>query len=106
MEKEVKITSKMKVVINAIREMGGKGFAREVLNFLDANSAERTDLRTFNAVNATLAYVKKAGLLNSAKDVCGEGEDARMLSVYSFFVFFLLFDEEDEEEKDIVEDAE
>lgn len=83
MEKEVKITSKMKVVINAIREIGGKGFAREILNFLDANDAERTDLRTFNAVNATLAYVKKAGLLNSAKEVYGEGEDAKMLTVYS-----------------------
>lgn len=83
MEKEVKITSKMKVVINAIREIGGKGFAREILNFLDTNDAERTDLRTFNAVNATLAYVKKAGLLNGAKEVYGEGEDAKMLTVYS-----------------------
>ena len=83
MEKEVKITSKMKIVINAIREIGGKGFAREVLNFLDANNAERTDLRTFNAVNATLAYVKKAGLLNSAKEVYGEGEDAKMLTKYT-----------------------
>ena len=79
MEKEVKITSKMKVVINAIREMGGKGFAREVLNFLDTNSAERTDLRTFNAVNATLAYVKKAGLLDSAKAVYN---DEKMLTKY------------------------
>ena len=49
MEKEVKITSKMKVVINAIREIGGKGFAREILNFLDTNDAERTDLRTFSS---------------------------------------------------------
>lgn len=106
MEKEVKITSKMKVVINAIREMGGKGFAREVLNFLDTNNAERTDLRTFNAVNATLAYVKKAGLLNSAKEVYGEGEDAKMLTVYSVNENTPSFDEEDEEEKDIVEDAE
>lgn len=105
MEKEVKITSKMKIVINAIREIGGKGFAREVLDFLEANQADRTELKTFNAVNATLAYVKKAGLLDSVKAVYGEGEDAKMLTKYSVNENTPSFDE-DEEEKDIVEDAE
>lgn len=83
MEKEVKITSKMRTAIEAIRAIGGKGFAREVLNYLDSNFADREDLRTFNAVNATLAYVKKAGLLDSVKAVYGEGEDAKMLTQYA-----------------------
>lgn len=101
MEKEVKITSKMKVAINAIREIGGKGFAREVLNFLDANQADRTELKTFNAVNATLAYAKKAGLLDSVKAVYN---DEKMLTKYSVNDNTPSFEEE--EEKDIVEDAE
>lgn len=101
MEKEVKITSKMKVAINAIRKIGGKGFAREVLNFLDANQADRTELKTFNAVNATLAYAKKAGLLDSVKAVYN---DEKMLTKYSVNDNTPSFEEE--EEKDIVEDAE
>lgn len=101
MEKEVKITSKMKMAINAIREIGGKGFAREVLNFLDANQADRTELKTFNAVNATLAYAKKAGLLDSAKAVYN---DEKMLTKYSVNDNTPSFEEEKEE--DIVEDAE
>lgn len=101
MEKEVKITSKMKMAINAIREIGGKGFAREVLNFLDANQADRTELKTFNAVNATLAYAKKAGLLDSVKAVYN---DEKMLTKYSVNDNTPSFEEE--EEKDIVEDAE
>lgn len=101
MEKEVKITSKMKMVLVAIKEMGGKGFAREVLNFLDANQADRTELKTFNAVNATLAYAKKAGLLDSVKAVYN---DEKMLTKYSVNDNTPSFEEE--EEKDIVEDAE
>lgn len=101
MEKEVKITSKMKMVLVAIKEMGGKGFAREVLNFLDANQADRTELKTFNAVNATLAYAKKAGLLDSVKAVYN---DEKMLTKYSVNDNTPSFEEEEEE--DIVEDAE
>lgn len=99
MEKEVKITSKIKMVLVAIKEMGGKGFAREVLNFLDANQADRTELKTFNAVNATLAYAKKAGLLDSVKAVYN---DEKMLTKYSVNDNTPSF----EEEEDIVEDAE
>lgn len=101
MEKEVKITSKMKMVLVAIKEMGGKAFAREVLNYLDANQADRTELKTFNAVNATLAYAKKAGLLDSVKAVYN---DEKMLTKYSVNDNTPSFEEE--EEKDIVEDAE
>lgn len=101
MEKEVKITSKMKMVLVAIKEMGGKGFAREVLNFLDANQADRTELKTFNAVNATLAYAKKAGLLDSVKAAYN---DEKMLTKYSVNDNTPSFEEEKEE--DIVEDAE
>lgn len=99
MEKEVKITSKMKMVLVAIKEMGGKAFAREVLNYLDANQADRTELKTFNAVNATLAYAKKAGLLDSVKAVYN---DEKMLTKYSVNDNTPSF----EEEEDIVEDAE
>lgn len=101
MEKEVKITSKMKMVLVAIEEMGGKAFAREVLNYLDANQADRTELKTFNAVNATLAYAKKAGLLDSVKAVYN---DEKMLTKYSVNDNTPSFEEEEEE--DIVEDAE
>lgn len=101
MEKEVKITSKMKMVLVAIKEMGGKAFAREVLNYLDANQADRTELKTFNAVNATLAYAKKAGLLDSVKAVYN---DEKMLTKYSVNDNTPSFEEE--EEKDMVEDAE
>lgn len=101
MEKEVKITSKMKMVLVAIKEMGGKAFAREVLDYLDANQADRTELKTFNAVNATLAYAKKAGLLDSVKAVYN---DEKMLTKYSVNDNTPSFEEE--EEKDIVEDAE
>lgn len=101
MEKEVKITSKMKMVLVAIKEMGGNAFAREVLNYLDTNQADRTELKTFNAVNATLAYAKKAGLLDSVKAVYN---DEKMLTKYSVNDNTPSFEEE--EEKDIVEDAE
>lgn len=76
----VKITGKMKYAIEALREVNeGKGaFAREVLNHLNAKEPKRTELPTFNAVNATLAYCVKAGLLNSKKGVY----DEKMLTQY------------------------
>lgn len=77
---EVKITSKMKMVLVAIKEMGGSGFARDVLEYLNANQPDRAELKTFNAVNATLAYAKKAGLLDSAKAVYKE---EKMLTKYT-----------------------
>lgn len=80
MEREIKITAKMELVMKALREINeGEGaFAREVLNYLDANCADRADLKTFNGVNATLAYCVKAGLLNSKKGVY----DEKMLTQY------------------------
>ena len=95
---EVKVTSKMKMVLVAIKEMGGKAFAREVLNYLDANQADRTELKTFNAVNATLAYARKAGLLDASKAVYNE---EKMLTKYAVNANTPSFEEED-----IVEDAE
>lgn len=78
--KDVKITGKMRMVLEAIQEMGGTGFAREVLEYLDKNKAERTELKTFNAVNATLAYARKAGLLDASKAVYN---DEKMLTKYA-----------------------
>lgn len=78
--KDVKITSKMEYAIKTLREVNeGKGaFAREVLEYLNAKEPKRTDLPTFNAVNATLAYCVKAGLLNSKKGVFND----KMLTQY------------------------
>ena len=95
---EVKVTSKMKMVLVAIKEMGGKAFAREVLNYLNANQPDRAELKTFNAVNATLAYAKKAGLLDSAKAVYRE---EKMLTKYTANDNTPSFDEDEP-----VEDAE
>lgn len=79
MEK-IKITAKMKEVINAVKSVRGEGaFAREILNFLDESQADRTELKTFNSVNATLAYCAKAGVLTSSKGVFGD----KMLTKYA-----------------------
>ena len=96
--KEVKITSKMKMVFKAIKEIGGAAFAREVLNYLDANEADRADLKSFNAVNATLAYARKAGLLDASKAVYNE---EKMLTKYAVNANTPSFEDED-----IAEDAE
>lgn len=80
MEKEIKITAKMELVMKALREVNeGKGaFAREVLNYLNEHYADRVELKTFNGVNATLAYCVKAELLSSKKGVY----DEKMLTQY------------------------
>ena len=77
--KDIKLTGKMEMALKAMKAMGGTGFAREVLEYLEANEAKRVDLKTFNAVNATLAYCVKAGLLTSAKGVYKD----KMLTKYS-----------------------
>lgn len=80
MEREIKVTAKMELAMRALREVNeGEGaFAREILIYLNENYADRADLKTFNGVNATLAYCVKAGLLNSKKDVY----DEKMLTKY------------------------
>ena len=88
----------MEMVLKAVKEMGGAAFAREVLNYLDANYADRADLKSFNAVNATLAYARKAGLLDASKAVYNE---EKMLTKYAVNANTPSFEEED-----IVEDAE
>lgn len=79
MDKEVKVTGKMEMAIKTVKEMGGKAFAREVLEYLDANYADRAELKTFNAVNATLAACAGKGLATKAKGVFRE----KMLTQYS-----------------------
>lgn len=79
---EVKVTEKMTTVINTVKELGGKAFAREVLNYLDENYADRTELKSFNAVNATLAACAGKGLASKAKAVCGD----KMLTQYTVSV--------------------
>lgn len=92
---EVKITSKMKMVLQAVKEIGGAAFAREVLNYLDANHADRADLKSFNAVNATLAYARKAGLLDASKAVYNE---EKMLTKYAVNANTPSFDEDEPKE--------
>jgi hypothetical protein len=82
MDKEVKVTGKMEMAINTVKEMGGKAFAREVLEYLDANYADRAELKTFNAVNATLAACAGKGLATKAKGVFRE----KMLTQYTVAV--------------------
>lgn len=78
--KEIKITAKMELVMKVLRDVNeGEGaFAREILAYLDENFADRTDLKTFNGVNATLAYCVKVGLLSSKKGVFND----KMLTKY------------------------
>lgn len=92
---EVKITSKMEMVLKAVQAIGGAAFAREVLNYLDANQADRADLKSFNAVNATLAYARKAGLLDASKAVYN---DEKMLTKYAVNASTPSFDEEAQED--------
>ena len=40
---EFKRTPKMELAIKAVQEMEGDAFARDVLNFLDENYADRTE---------------------------------------------------------------
>lgn len=77
--KEVKVTAKMETAVNAVKELGGKAYAREVLEYLDANYADRADLKTFNAVNATLAACAGKGLVNKAKGLFND----KLLTQYS-----------------------
>lgn len=72
MDKEVKVTAKMATTIDAVKALGGKAIAKEVLAYLDTNAADRADLKTVNAINATLAYAAKAGII--AKDKVAVGD--------------------------------
>jgi hypothetical protein len=71
-----KVTDNMVVVYGALKEMGGKGFAREVLNFLTEKGVAG---KTFNGVNATLAALAGKGIVTKAKGVLGE----KMLTEYT-----------------------
>lgn len=77
--KEVKVTAKMETAVNAVKELGGKAYAREVLEYLNTKYADRTDLKTFNAVNATLAACAGKGLVNKAKGLFND----KLLTQYS-----------------------
>jgi len=72
MNKEIKITAKMELAMKVVKEMGGKAYAREVLEYLDANYADRTDLTSFNAVNATLAAIAGKDLMKKTKGMFRE----------------------------------
>lgn len=72
MNEKAKITGKMEMAIKAVKEMGGKAYAREVLEYLDANYADRGELTSFNAVNATLAAVAGKNLMRKSKGMFRE----------------------------------
>ena len=59
----------MVVVFGALKGMGGAGFAREVLNYLEANGVKG---KTFNGVNATLAALAGKGYVEKSKAVSNE----------------------------------
>ena len=75
---EVKITTKMALAIEAVKALGGAAISKDVLAYLDENKADRADLKTVNAVNATLAYAAKAGVIGKEKVAVGE----KMLTEY------------------------
>lgn len=64
-----KVTDNMKVIYGALQVMGGKGFAREVLNHLIANGVQN---KTFNGVNATLAALAGKGYVTKDKGLFNE----------------------------------
>lgn len=70
--KGAKITGKMDMAMKAVKELGGEAFASQVLTYLDEKYADRTELKTFNSVNATLAAVAGKGLVKKSKGVLGE----------------------------------
>jgi hypothetical protein len=77
--KEVKVTPKMTMAIDALKALGGKAFAREILRYLDNTAADRAELKTFNSVNSTIAYAAKAGLVDKKPEVF----EGKMLTQYS-----------------------
>lgn len=64
-----KVTENMTVVFGALKGMNGAGFAREVLNYLEANGVKG---KTFNGVNATLAALAGKGYVEKTKAVFNE----------------------------------
>lgn len=67
-----KVTGKMAIAMEAVKALGGKAISKDVLVYLDANKADRADLKTVNSVNATLAYAAKAGLIDKDKVQVGD----------------------------------
>ena len=59
----------MTVVFGALKAMNGVGFAREVLNYLEANGVKG---KTFNGVNATLAALASKGYVEKSKAIFNE----------------------------------
>jgi Fe2+ or Zn2+ uptake regulation protein len=70
-----KLTENVKVVYNALVEVGNVAFAKEVQAYLAENGVEKT----FNSVNATLSALAGAGYVTKAKAVSGE----KMLTQYT-----------------------
>jgi len=79
MAKMVGMNKNYKEIAGVVRELGGKAFAREVLNKM----VEAGSKRTFNSVNATLAAMAGKGFVTKEKKVFGEGENAKMLTCYT-----------------------
>ena len=79
MAKMVGMNKNYKEIAGVVRELGGKAFAREVLNKM----VEAGSKRTFNSVNATLAAMAGKGFVTKEKAVFGEGDGAKMLTRYT-----------------------
>lgn len=69
MAKEYKLNANGREVLGVLKDLeAGAGFAKDVLEKINANGGKRT----FNSVNATLAAVEKQGYVSKCKAVCGE----------------------------------
>ena len=67
---------------NLLQEELNEQIIHTLLEYLDENYADRTELKTFNAVNATLAACAGKGLATKAKAVLGD----KMLTQYTVSV--------------------
>lgn len=75
MAKMIGMNENYRAVATALRALGGKAFARQVLDKMVADG----DKRTFNSVNATLAAMATKGYVTKVKGVFQE----KMLTEYT-----------------------
>lgn len=72
--KETKDTTKVAKALEILKSVGGTATGNQILAKLDEISPDRTELKTINSVNATLAYIAKQGRANKTKVLVDEKE--------------------------------
>ena len=72
--KETKDTTKVAKALEILKSVGGTATGNQILAKLDEITPDRTELKTINSVNATLAYIAKQGRANKTKVLVDEKE--------------------------------